>query len=206
MSKPFNPKDRFFRKAKAEGYRARSAFKLQEICQKHRLVRRGGTALDLGAAPGGFLQVLHGVVGPKGRVVGVDLTPIAELGLPGVTTLVGDALEPGLEGRLGAVHPGRFDLVVSDMAPKTTGAHATDVARSHVLVERVVEVAGEVLRPGGNLVAKVFMGAGFEALVADLKGRFSQVRIERPDAVRSRSRECYLVATGFRGGSAPADG
>lgn len=197
MSKRFDPRDTFFRKAKDEGFRARSAFKLKEILGRHRLVRKGWTVLDLGAAPGGFLQVLAKAVGPKGHVVGVDLQSIRDLPHPGIETLVADVEDEDLLARLEALHP-RYDAVISDMAPATTGAAATDVARSLRLVERALALAEGLLRPGGVFVAKVFMGSGFDALVADLRRRFAEVRIVRPEATRSRSRECFLVAKGFR--------
>jgi 23S rRNA (uridine2552-2'-O)-methyltransferase len=197
MSKPFDPRDRFFRKAKDEGFRARSAFKLKEILGRQQPIRKGWTVLDLGAAPGGFLQVLGEAVGPKGHVVGVDLTPIRELSHPGIRTLVADVEDGDLVDRLRGLHP-RYDAVVSDMAPATTGSGPTDVARSHRLVARALEIAEALLRPGGLFVAKVFMGPGFEELVRDLRGRFVNVRIVRPEATRSRSRECFLVAKGYR--------
>lgn len=196
MGKKFDPKDRFFRKAKAEGFRARSAYKLEEIARKHRLFRKKGRVLDLGAAPGGFMQVALQAVGARGLVVGVDLQDIADLG-EGAVTLVADVFDGALFERLAEVYAGRYDVVMSDMAPATTGSAATDVPRSHALVQRAMEVAERVLKPGGSFVAKVFMGAGFEELQDELRPRFGKLKIERPEATRSRSRECFVVGTRF---------
>lgn len=198
MGRPFDPKDRFFKKAKAEGYRARSAYKLKEILDRHQLLRSGQVVLDLGAAPGGFLQVIAEAVGRKGLAVGVDLDPIRPLGHAAVRTLAADVYDEALPEKLKEVHEGAFDLVVSDMAPRTTGAGPTDVARSHALAERALEIAETVVRPGGHFVAKVFMGAGFEELVSRTRRSFRKVKIERPEAVRRRSRECYVVGIGRR--------
>lgn len=197
MSKPFDPHDPYFRRAKAEGFRARSAFKLSEILGRERLVRKGSTVLDLGAAPGGFLQVLADKVGKKGHVVGVDLASIEKFPGQGITTIQADVEDESTIERLRALHP-VYDAVVSDMAPATTGSSATDAARSHRLVERTLEIASELLRPGGGLIAKAFMGPGFEELVDDLRQRFRAVRVVRPKATRGRSKECFLVARGFR--------
>ncbi|RMG18535.1 MAG: RlmE family RNA methyltransferase [Deltaproteobacteria bacterium] len=198
MSRRFDPRDAYFKRAKAEGYRARSAFKLQEILERHRIVRRGDTVLDLGAAPGGFLQVLAEAVGPRGKVVGVDLKPIAPLGLPQVKTLVADVESEELDAVLRSVHPGRFAAVVSDMAPATSGVGDTDVARSLRLVERALALCGDHLRGGGGFVAKAFMGRGFDALIDASKRSFRRLKIVRPRATRSRSRECFLVGEGYR--------
>lgn len=188
------PKDRFYAKAKAEGFRARSAFKLTEIVQ--RLGPRflaGKAVIDLGAAPGGWLQVLASEVGPKGTVVGLDLVAIPGVG-PNVRTHVVDVRDAAAMAALDLPHP--VQLVTSDMAPKTTGIHGTDVARSHELVRMALDVADGHLVEGGVFVAKVFMGEGLDALERDLKERFAEVRRVRPEATREGSREIYLVAKG----------
>jgi 23S rRNA (uridine2552-2'-O)-methyltransferase len=200
MGRRFDPRDRFFKKAKGEGYRARSAYKVKEICDRHHLLGRGRAVLDLGAAPGGFLQVIADAVGSGGRVVGVDLQAIRDLPQAWVSTLQADVEDPALEERIRGLHGEAFDLVVSDMAPSTTGAAPTDVARSLRLVERALDLADGLLRPGGNFVAKVFMGSGFEELVGEVRERYGKVRIMRPEAVRTRSRECYVVGLGRRSG------
>src|SRR5438270_10006061 len=157
----YDPRDRFFRKAKAEGLRARSAYKLDELQRRFHLLPRGGRVLDLGAAPGGWLQIAAREVGPKGSVLGIDLEPIP--GLPGpVETWVGDALEPGLADKLRAEGRAPFHAVLSDLAPRTSGIRESDEARSLELAERALALALEVLLPSGSLVVKVFMGGGFE--------------------------------------------
>jgi 23S rRNA (uridine2552-2'-O)-methyltransferase len=203
MAKPYDPRDFYFRQARKQGLRARSAFKIEEILRRHRLLGRGESVLDLGAAPGGFLQILAEHVGEKGAVVGVDLEPIRNLGKPWVRTAVVDLLAPDALERIRALHPGRFRLVTSDMAPKTIGVKVTDEARSLELVHMALRVAEGVLGRRGSLVAKVFMGGDFPALKKDFTERFAEVRVIRPEATRERSFEVYLLGKGFLGGRDP---
>jgi 23S rRNA (uridine2552-2'-O)-methyltransferase len=198
MAKPYDPKDFYFRKAKKAGLRARSAFKIDEILLRHRLLRRGDAVLDLGAAPGGFLQVLADAVGEEGVAVGVDLEPVRELGKPWVRTAVVDLLAPGALDAIRALHPGRFRLVASDMAPKTIGVKVTDEQRSLELVRMALRIAVETLERGGAFVAKVFMGGEFPALRKEIAARFDEVLVARPQATRESSYEVYVVAKGFR--------
>lgn len=199
MAKPYDPKDFYFRKAKKEGLRARSAFKIDEILKRHRLLAKGDAVLDLGAAPGGFLQVLAEAVGETGVAVGVDLEPIRNLGKAWVRTAIVDLLAPDALERIRALHAGRFALVASDMAPKTIGVKITDEARSLELVRMALGVAEETLRPGGAFVAKVFMGGEFPALKKELQARFETVVIVRPQATRESSYEVYVLGKGYRG-------
>ena len=199
MAKPYDPKDFYYRKAKKAGLRARSAFKIDEIVRRHRLVSKGQAVLDLGAAPGGFLQVLADLVGEKGVAVGVDLEPVRNLGKPWVRTAVVDLLAADALDRIAALHPGRFDLVTSDMAPKTIGIKVTDEARSLELCRMALRVAGETLRLGGAFVTKVFMGGDFPEFKREVAARFDKVHVARPEAVREASYEVYVVGTGFRG-------
>lgn len=198
MAKPYDPRDFYFRQAKKQGLRARSAFKIDEILRRHRLLGRGEAVLDLGAAPGGFLQVLADHVGPAGVVVGVDLEPIRNLGKPWVRTAVVDLLAPDALERIRALHAGRFRLVTSDMAPKTIGVKVTDEARSLELVRMALRVADETLARGGGLVAKVFMGGDFPALRKEFAERFGEVHVVRPEATREHSYEVYVVGKGYR--------
>jgi 23S rRNA (uridine2552-2'-O)-methyltransferase len=198
MAKPYDPKDFYYRKAKKEGLRARSAFKIEEIARRHRLLVPGMAVLDLGAAPGGFLQVLAEAVGPRGAAVGVDLEPIRNLGKAWVRTAVVDLLAPDALDRIRALHPGRFDLVTSDMAPKTIGVKVTDEARSLELARMALSVAEATLRLGGAFVCKVFMGGDFPTLKKELAARFDTVHVARPQATRDRSYEVYVVGKGFR--------
>jgi 23S rRNA (uridine2552-2'-O)-methyltransferase len=199
MSKPYDPKDFYFRKAKKEGLRARSAFKIDEILRRHRLLSRGDAVLDLGAAPGGFLQVLADAVGEEGVAVGVDLEPIRPVGRRQVRTAVVDLLQPDALERIRALHPGRFALVASDMAPKTIGVKVTDEARSLELVRTALRVAEATLERGGAFVAKVFMGGDFPALKKELQACFETVQVVRPQATRESSYEVYVLGKGFRG-------
>lgn len=198
MAKPYDPKDFYYRRAKKEGLRARSAFKIDEILRRHRLLAPGDAVLDLGAAPGGFLQILADAVGEKGIAVGVDLEPVRAIGKPWVRTAVVDLLAPDALEKIRALHPGRFALVTSDMAPKTIGVKVTDEARSLELVRVALHVAEATLERGGAFVAKVFMGGDFPALKKELQARFETVQVVRPQATRESSYEVYVLGKGFR--------
>jgi 23S rRNA (uridine2552-2'-O)-methyltransferase len=193
MGKPYRPRDHFFQRAKQEGFRARSAFKLEELARRFHLLRPGGRVLDLGAAPGGFLQVAADAVGPSGLVVGVDLVPLKPFSQAWVRTAVLDVLADEADLTLDSVAPGPFDVVLSDMAPKTTGVHATDEARSLRLATRALEIARSRGRPGSSLVTKLFMGGEFEAFRTELRAAYEEVKVVRPEATRSASVEVYLV-------------
>jgi 23S rRNA (uridine2552-2'-O)-methyltransferase len=199
MAKPYDPKDFYYRQAKKAGLRARSAFKIDEIVRRHALLRRGQAVLDLGAAPGGFLQILADAVGEKGVAVGVDLEPIRNLGKPWVRTAVVDLLAPDALDRIRALHAGCFDLVTSDMAPKTIGVKVTDEARSLELCRMALGVAEATLRRGGGFVTKVFMGGEFPVFRKEIAARFDTVHVARPKATREHSFECYVVGLGYRG-------
>ena len=193
MPHGYDPKDAFYRRAKKEDLRARSAFKLSEIQERWSLARPGNAIVDLGAAPGGFLQILARVVGPSGRIVGVDLAPIRPMGGV-VTTLEVDVMAPDLAGRIAELLGRPADMLVSDLAPKTTGIRDTDEARSVGLARHALELARVLVKPGGHFVAKVFMGDESNAFLAEVKGAFAEVRTVRPEATRSHSREMYVVA------------
>lgn len=196
MGKGYRPKDHFFHKAKDQGFRARSAFKLEEIVQRFRLFRAGAAVLDLGAAPGGFLQVIAGAVGPKGRVLGVDIVAIRSTGLPHVKTSILDVLAEDFFAQLQALDPGPYDSVISDMAPKTTGVRATDEARSLALARRALETAARLGRDGSSFVAKVFMGGEFEDFREEIRALYGEAKVVRPEATRGASVEVYLVGLG----------
>ncbi|HYC45505.1 MAG TPA: RlmE family RNA methyltransferase [Burkholderiales bacterium] len=189
--------DPYVRRASAEGYRSRAAFKLQQIAEKDKLLKPGMTVVDLGAAPGGWSQVAAKAVGDTGRVIAVDLAEMAQV--HGVTAIVGDfqeqptlaAVEAALEGR-------QADLVLSDMAPNLSGIATADQARSMGLAELALEFAVKHLKPHGNFLVKVFHGAGYDAFVGTMRRSFLQVSTRKPLASRSRSSEVYLLGKGVR--------
>jgi 23S rRNA (uridine2552-2'-O)-methyltransferase len=189
--------DAFVRQAQALGLRSRAAFKLLEINERDRLLRPGQVVVDLGAAPGGWAQVAADKVGKHGRVIALDLLPIEPLA--GVTVLQGDFTEQAVLDRLLGELEGRaVDLVLSDMAPNMSGMKAVDQPRAALLAELALECAREVLRPGGDLLLKMFQGEGFDPLLAELRAAFAKVVVRKPKASRPRSREVYLLARNYR--------
>ncbi len=193
--------DEFFRKAKAEGYVARSAYKLAEIDDKRSVLKRRQRVLDLGCAPGSWMQIARERVGPRGVIVGIDLNPATvDPGGPG-RVLIGDAFEISPD-ELMAPAGGPFDVVISDMAPNTTGAG--DHFKSVHLCDRVLELAQTVLLPGGNLVMKVFEGEAYSDLLSRTGAVFAKAKGFKPKASRDVSREMFVIAHGFRGAT-PAD-
>jgi 23S rRNA (uridine2552-2'-O)-methyltransferase len=202
MPRAYDPRDRFWKKAKKEGLRARSAFKLQEIQDRFGLLRPGARVLDLGAAPGGWSQIAGRAVGPKGLVLAVDLEPIAPLPPPS-QTWVADAFAPELLERLRAEGGAPYDAVLSDLAPKTSGVRSADEARSLELARQALGLAVRVLKRSGWFVVKVFMGGDFEAFLRELRQTFREVKVVRPEASVARgSKEVYLVChEGRVGGS-----
>jgi 23S rRNA (uridine2552-2'-O)-methyltransferase len=190
--------DPYVAAARAAGWRSRAAFKLIELDERFKLLRPGGRVVDLGAAPGGWTQVAVRRVGERGRVVALDLLEMDPV--PGATVLRGDFQEAAAEEAVRAALAGPADLVLSDMAPNTTGHTATDHLRITALAELALDFAASVLAPGGAYVAKLFQGGAEKPLLDRLKRDFAQVRHAKPPASRKDSAETYLVATGFRGG------
>jgi 23S rRNA (uridine2552-2'-O)-methyltransferase len=198
--------DPYVEEAQRRGYRARSAFKLAQMDDKLRLIRRGARVLDLGAAPGSWSQVALARAGGQvagGQVVGIDLEPVEALA--GADFLVGDVREPETAERLRAALAGPADLVMSDMAAAATGHAATDHLRTMALVEAALDVAEALLAPGGGFVAKVLQGGTEAGLLARLKRGFAKVQHVKPPASRKDSAELYVVATGFRGAPQTTD-
>lgn len=219
MPQPRKLHDEFFKRAKAEGYLARSAYKLLEIQERHRLLRRGDRVLDLGCAPGSWLQVAEKIVTPAGRVVGIDLSSITHPFPSHVRTLQLDAFaaDPALllaaaedrfeprgggesnasGGSSASGEPRRFDVVLSDMAPNTSG-HGDDHLSAR-LCRRVLELLPSVLRVGGHLAMKVLEGSDFPELLRETKAMFREVKGFKPKSSRDVSREIFIVAEGFKG-------
>jgi 23S rRNA (uridine2552-2'-O)-methyltransferase len=189
--------DPYVARAKREGYRSRAAYKLLEIDEKHHILKPGQKIVDLGAAPGGWSQIAAKVVGPKGKVVGIDLLPIDPM--PGVDFIQLDFLDESAPGKLIDMLGGPADVVMSDMAANTTGHKKTDHLRIIGLAEAAIYFAREILAPGGAFIAKVFQGGTENQLLADLKRDFAVVRHVKPAASRADSAELYVMATGFRG-------
>jgi 23S rRNA (uridine2552-2'-O)-methyltransferase len=189
--------DPYVARAKREGYRSRAAYKLLEIDEKYHILKTGQRVVDLGAAPGGWSQIAARKVGPKGKVVGIDLLPIDPM--PGVEFIELDFLDESAPGKLIEMLGGPADVVMSDMAANTTGHKKTDHLRIMGLAEAAIYFAREILAPGGVFVAKVFQGGTESELLADLKRDFAVVRHVKPAASRSDSAELYVLATGFRG-------
>jgi 23S rRNA (uridine2552-2'-O)-methyltransferase len=189
--------DPYVARAKREGYRSRAAFKLIEMDEKYHILKAGQRIVDLGAAPGGWSQIAAKKVGPKGKVIGIDLLPIDPM--PGVEFIQLDFLDESAPGKLIDLLGGPADVVMSDMAANTTGHKKTDHLRIIGLAEAAIEFAREILAPGGAFVAKVFQGGTESQLLNDLKRDFAVVRHVKPAASRADSAELYVLATGFRG-------
>jgi 23S rRNA (uridine2552-2'-O)-methyltransferase len=186
--------DVFFRKARDAGFAARAVFKLEDLDRRFRLLHPGNRVLDLGCRPGSWLQYALGVVGRHGRAVGLDRAPL-DTPLPGARVIVGDVFTITDAELLGEERA--FDVVLSDMAPDTTGIRATDQARSANLVTEAFQRAERLLAPAGSFVAKIFQGPDVAPLRKQLEARFSEVHLVKPEGSRAASAELYLVAKGF---------
>jgi 23S rRNA (uridine2552-2'-O)-methyltransferase len=193
----YEPHDKFYRKARARGLPSRAAFKIEEIIARNRLVGIGARIVDLGCAPGGWLVILADAAGASGRVVGVDLAQVKNPPA-GTVAIVGDILDPAVAVRVPSELGGRADLVTSDLAPKLTGIAARDEARSRELIECALGFAATILKPGGAMVAKLFMDAEFKGIVDSFKRHFKNVEVTRAKASRPGSSELYIVARDFR--------
>ena len=190
--------DPYVQRAQKDGYRSRACYKLIEINNRDKLIRPGMTVLDLGSAPGGWSQIAADLVGARGRVLATDILPMDSLG--GVEFVQGDFTEEAVfDHLLTTIGSDDVDLVMSDMAPNMSGLNAVDQPRAMYLVELALDLARRVLPKGGAFLAKVFHGEGFEPLMSDCRGHFDKVLTRKPEASRPRSREVYVVATGFKG-------
>jgi 23S rRNA (uridine2552-2'-O)-methyltransferase len=199
----YEPHDAFYRKARDRGLPSRAAFKIEELLARFRLVRPGARVVDLGCAPGGWLSMLAAAVGPQGRVVGIDLA-VCPAGAANVMTLVGDIRYPASFAAVAKALGAPADLITSDLAPKLSGVAERDQARMLELAQAALECAETLLRPGGAMIVKVFMGADLGQVVEAFARAFAQVERTRTRASRPGSSELYLVARGFRGSPAAA--
>jgi 23S rRNA (uridine2552-2'-O)-methyltransferase len=189
--------DPFVKRAKADGYRSRAAYKLLELQERYRLMKTGDKVIDLGAAPGGWLQVSAKIVGPSGQVIGVDLQPIAPLSERNVILLSGDIREEEMHRRVAELLGGRADCLLSDLAPKLSGIRDADMARCLELNRIALAVACQLLRPGGVLLVKNFISDDLQLFTNELKQYFSAVQRSKPEATRQGSSEFYFYAKGF---------
>lgn len=189
--------DAWVKRSQEEGYRSRASYKLLELQQRDRFIKPGMTVIDLGAAPGGWSQVVANIVGPAGRVIACDLLPMDAV--PGVQFIQGDFTDSAVLERLMAELDGaRADLVISDMAPNISGVKDIDQPRAMYLAELALDLAKSILSPGAYFLVKVFQGEGFETFQQDLRKSFKSVKARKPAASRARSREIYLLAAGFK--------
>jgi len=187
--------DPYVKKAQAEGLRSRAAYKLEELLERDRLLKPGMVVVDLGAAPGGWSQLVRRELGERGRVIALDILEMPSLA--GVDFIHGDFREPEALSRLEAVLDGAVvDLVLSDMAPNMSGVDAVDQPRAMYLAELARDFADAHLRTGGAFLTKLFQGEGFDDYIRDLRKRYTQVKVRKPDASRSRSNEVFAMAHG----------
>ncbi len=198
MNKSFQVHDKFFHRAKKEGYRARSAYKLKEIQSKFNVIEKGDFVVDLGAAPGSFMQVIIELIGSEGAVIGIDLQEIETFDQANVYSLKRDIYDKDLLMQdLKSVGFTNIDVLTSDLAPKTSGIKDIDQARSVELTDQAFYLATRLLKTGGNFIGKVFEGEDFPWLLRRVKKRFKKVKVFKPSACRSRSCETYIVGLSF---------
>lgn len=193
----YKPHDSYYKKAKQEGYRSRAAYKLLELQQHYRLLRPGDAVVDLGAAPGGWLQVAANIVGPRGRVIGVDLQDIQPFQQRHVTVIRGDVTTDEIQTQIRELLGRPADCVISDMAPKMSGIRDADMARCLALNQIALKVAVRLLRPGGSLLIKSFISNELHPFTAEIKRYFSDVQRTKPEATRQGSSEFYFFAKDF---------
>ena len=190
--------DPYVKQAQKDGYRARSAYKLIELNEKDRLIRPGMRILDLGSAPGGWSQVAGKLVGARGRVLATDILPMDAL--PNVDFIQGDFTEDAVvQQLLDWLGGAKFDLIISDIAPNTTGIDSADAAKSIYLLELALDVARKTLKSHADFLAKMFQGSGSDQFLKELRTHFGKVMVRKPAASRKESREVYVVARDFKG-------
>lgn len=189
--------DAFVKRAQAEGWRSRAAFKLEELLDRDRLLKPGMVVVDLGAAPGGWSQLVRARLGDTGRVIALDILPMQ--GMAGVEVIEGDfTAEAALRELESRLEGGKVDLVLSDMAPNMSGVAVADQIRAMHLAELALAFARDWLKPGGSMLVKLFQGVGFDEYLRDLRADFERVTMRKPKASRARSREVYALAGGRR--------
>lgn len=194
MTKPFQVQDKYFQLAKEQGYRARSAFKLLDIQEKYHVIHKGDKVVDLGAAPGSFLQVIEELVGGAGDAVGFDLQEIEAFDEENIHVYVQDIMDKeGVFARLEELGISKVDVVTSDLAPKTSGIRDLDQGRSAELTDQAFFIATRLLKKGGNFVGKIFEGEEMQTLLKHMKKRFRRVSVYKPPSSRDRSFETFII-------------
>ncbi len=190
--------DPYVKQAQKDGYRSRASYKLLDIQEKDRILRNGMTVIDLGAAPGGWSQVVSRVIGEKGKLIASDILPMDSIA--DVTFIQGDFTEDAVfEELLSVVGNAPVDLVISDMAPNMSGMRSVDQVKAMLLCELAFDFATRVLKPGGDFLIKIFQGEGFDSYLQSIRLAFDKVQMRKPSSSRDRSREQYLLARGFKG-------
>jgi len=190
--------DVFVKQSQKDGYRSRAVYKLKEIDEKDHLLKPGCTVIDLGAAPGSWCEYLVRKLKGKGRIIALDILPMEPM--EGVEFIQGDFLEDEVfQQLLDTLGNDRPDLVISDMAPNMSGQQAVDIPRAMYMAELALDLSQQVLKPGGGLLVKLFQGDGFDAYLKLVREQFGRVVMRKPKASRDRSREIYMLATGFKG-------
>lgn len=194
----YDRKDHFYRRAKREGKASRAVYKLSELQKRFHLVRHGNTVIDLGCAPGGWMQELSAMVGPKGCVIGIDLLPIKILRAANCHFIKGDVEDASNINEILRLAGGKADTVLSDMSPNLSGIAFADAYRSYELCMRALDLCKILLKPNGNFVVKIFPGDELANFISELKKQFDKVDVVIPEATRKTSSERYIVARGFK--------
>jgi 23S rRNA (uridine2552-2'-O)-methyltransferase len=189
-------KDTYYKKAKKDGFRARSAFKLEEVQQKFAVIKKGDVILDLGAAPGSWLQVESTLTGPTGKVVGIDILPVAPLGVSNIVLKKQDIRQTDIQALLTEIGSSSFDVITSDIAPNLSGIRDVDNANILNIYEAVIRVVSMGLKKGGSFLIKVFMSSELDTMISQVKPHFAKVTTFKPKASRDVSAEVYLICTG----------
>jgi 23S rRNA (uridine2552-2'-O)-methyltransferase len=191
-------RDYYYQKAKEEKYRSRASYKLSQANNKYHFIKYGDVVLDLGAAPGGWIQVAKKIIGNKGFILGVDLRDIESFPQDYIRTIIGDITEPETCQQISELLPSKADVIVSDASPNISGIWEVDHARQIDLAQRALEIASEILRPSGNFFVKVFQGDMLDDFVQKVKKHFDVVKVIKPQASRAKSSEMFILAMGFK--------
>jgi 23S rRNA (uridine2552-2'-O)-methyltransferase len=191
----------YYKKAKEENYRSRATYKLVQANAKYGFIQRNDIVVDLGAAPGGWIQATRKMTGKNGFVLGIDLKPIDPFVQEYIRTIIADFTEPGIIDQILSFLPRKADVIISDAAPNITGVWEVDHAKQIDLATNALEIAQCILRPGGNFFVKLFEGEMFNDFILKVKEQFEAVRIVKPQASRAKSSEMYLLATGLKSNS-----